>query len=42
MRALRFFRCRSCSMRLLVLLLMVLAFIVYCFYYSVAPAYPKP
>ncbi|XP_045783844.1 alpha-mannosidase 2 isoform X3 [Maniola jurtina] len=43
MRALRLLRCRPYSARLLALLLILLAFLVYCFYYNVSPAaYPKP
>ncbi|VVD01651.1 unnamed protein product [Leptidea sinapis] len=43
MRSLRLFRCRPFSKRCLALLLLLLAFGVYCYYYSVTPAsYPKP
>ncbi|XP_023937479.2 alpha-mannosidase 2 isoform X2 [Bicyclus anynana] len=43
MRALRQLRCRLPSTRLLALLLIVLACVIYCFYYNVSPiSYPKP
>ncbi|CAH2103099.1 unnamed protein product [Euphydryas editha] len=42
MRVLRILRCRPFSTRMLALLLVALAFGVYCYYYTVSAAYPKP
>ncbi|XP_026500689.2 alpha-mannosidase 2 [Vanessa tameamea] len=42
MRVLRILRCRPFSTRVLALLLIALAFGIYCYYYAVSPAYPKP